>query len=81
MLKLFKKYAKDNKNNLFYQFWQHGNKPMELISSKWIYQKLGYIHINPVRNGIVLKAEDYIYSSAGAYQGEKSILEIELLDV
>jgi putative transposase len=77
MLNLFKYYAKYNKNNKEYQFWQHGNKPIELASSEWIDQKLGYIHLNPVRNGMVMKAEDYQYSSAGAYCGLKACLEIE----
>lgn len=36
MLNLFKYYAKYYKNNKEYQFWQHGNKPIELVSPKWI---------------------------------------------
>ena len=36
MLRLFKYYAKYNKNNKTYQFWQQDNKPMELESPKWI---------------------------------------------
>jgi len=44
MLKLFKYYAKYNKNNAIYQFWRRDNKPLELESPKWINQKLAYIH-------------------------------------
>ncbi len=81
MLNLFKYYAKYIKNNKEYQFWQHGNKPIELASPKWINQKLAYIHLNPVRNGIVNKAEDYPYSSAGTYSGIGGCLEIEQIQL
>ena len=42
-------------------------------------QKVEYIHQNPVEAGIVLCAEDYPYSSAKDYAGEKGLLKIELL--
>ena len=37
---------------------------------------LSYIHNNPVVNGIVQKAEDYIYSSAKNYCGEEGLFKI-----
>jgi len=81
MLKLFKYYAKYNKNNTKYQFWKQDNRPIELSSPKWINQKLAYIHLNPVRAGIVDKAADYLYSSAGRYIGGEGQIEMELLDI
>jgi REP element-mobilizing transposase RayT len=81
MLSLFQHYAKLNKNNKKYQFWQQDNRPIELKSPKWINQKLAYIHLNPVRSGIVINPEDYCYSSAGAYLGNECILDIETLDL
>jgi REP element-mobilizing transposase RayT len=81
MIRLFKYYAKYNKNNKDYQFWQQDNKPIELESPKWIIQKLNYIHLNPVRNGIVLEAEDYAYSSARTYAGGSGYLEIEKIEL
>jgi hypothetical protein len=33
--------------------------------------KLQYIHQNPVRAGIVVKAEEYLYSSACDYYGNR----------
>ena len=81
MLKLFKYFAKYNKNNAVYQFWRKDNKPVELISPKWINQKLAYIHLNPVRSGIVDKAESYKYSSALSYMGKEMQIEMELLDI
>jgi len=81
MLKLFKYYARYNKNNTNYQFWRQTNKPTELINSKWINQKINYIHLNPVRAGIVALPEQYIYSSAKNYLRENGILEVDVIDV
>lgn len=58
-----------------FQFWQHDNKPIELWSNKVIDEKINYIHQNPVEEGLVFRAEDYRYSSAADYAGEKGILE------
>ncbi|NOQ24592.1 MAG: transposase [Bacteroidales bacterium] len=57
-----------------YQFWRHDNKPIELWSNKVIAEKINYIHNNPVEEGLVYKPEDYVYSSARDYSGEKGIL-------
>ncbi len=81
MLQMFSFYAKYNKNNKIYQFWQQGSHPVELASPKWVNQKLAYIHLNPVRNRLVEKAEDYLYSSAGAYSGRDGFLEIEKIEL
>jgi hypothetical protein len=52
---------------------------MVLYSNKFIWQKLDYIHNNPVEAGIVENAEDYLYSSARNYTEMESVLDIELL--
>ena len=38
MLRLFKYYARFNKNNTQYQLWKRDNRPIELVSPKWINQ-------------------------------------------
>jgi REP element-mobilizing transposase RayT len=58
-----------------FQFWQHNNKPIEVWSNKVIAEKVNYIHQNPVKEGLVAKPEDYLYSSARDYTGEKGYLE------
>ena len=45
-------------------------------SNKFIEQKLNYIHQNPVKAGIVDKAEDYVYSSARNYAGEMGLINV-----
>lgn len=44
---------------------------------KMFWTKLNYIHKNPVKSGLVLKAEDYKYSSARNYAfNDHSVLEV-----
>ncbi len=58
------------------RFWRGDNKPIELWSVGVIKQKLNYIHQNPVVAGLVIRAEDYVYSSAGDYAGDKGLLDV-----
>ena len=59
-----------------FKFWRGDNKPVELWSNKVIVQKISYIHQNPVKEGIVFKAQDYVFSSAVDYSGEKGLLDV-----
>jgi len=80
LLKMFKYFAKYNSSNKKFQLWRKDNRPIELVSPKWINQKLLYIHENPVKARIVENAEDYIYSSASWYYRGTGIMEVEILD-
>ena len=75
MLDFFKKEAEKSSNVKHYQFWRHDNKPIELWSNKVIQQKIEYVHNNPVEAGLVFKPEDYVYSSAINYAGQKGVLD------
>ncbi|MCG6186648.1 REP-associated tyrosine transposase [Maribellus maritimus] len=75
LLEQFLKAGNKSSNVNKYQFWRHDNKPIELWSNKVIDEKISYIHQNPVEEGFVFRAEDYMYSSAADYAGEKGILE------
>jgi len=74
LLDQFKIAASKSSNVNEYQFWRHDNKPIELWSNKVISEKIIYIHQNPVKAGLVFRAEDYVYSSAIDYSGEKGLL-------
>jgi len=37
--------------------------------------EINYIHQNPVEEGLVFRAEGYLYSSASVYAGEKGLLD------
>ena len=75
LLEQFKKAAEQSSNVNKYQFWRHDNKPIELWSNKVIAEKINYIHYNPVEEGLVYRPEDYVYSSARDYSGEKGLLD------
>ena len=40
-----------------------------------IFEKINYIHKNPVQEGLVYYPEDYVYSSARDYAGEKGLVD------
>ena len=62
-----------------WRFWRGDNKPIELWSNHVIDQKINYIHMNPVDEGLVFNSEDYMYSSAIDYAGEKGLLDVEVV--
>ncbi len=74
LLSAFKDAASKQANVQGNQFWQHDNHPIELWSPKVTQEKINYIHQNPVEAGLVYHAEDYVYSSARDYSGEKGLL-------
>lgn len=75
LLSTFKKHGAKASNVKTNQFWRHDNKPIELWSNPVISQKIKYIHNNPVEQGYVFRPEDYRYSSAVDYSGEKGALD------
>src|SRR5215203_1251248 len=58
---LFKKNDKEN------QVWQESFRTLRLWSGWMIWQKINYIHNNPLRAGLVDSARDYRWSSFRSY--------------
>jgi len=79
MLWIFKQAGLNNTKNDKYQFWQQDNHPIQLDTPDFTLTKLSYIHNNPVKAGLVDKAEDYTLSSARDYNGTNGLLPIEHL--
>lgn len=74
MVRLLKKHKpgmlaefKVNKGDRNYQLWKREPLGTELFTPEVLYQKLAYIHNNPVKAGICSYAEEYYYSSAKFY--------------
>ena len=59
-----------------YRFWQEGNYVEQLYTYDFFKQKIDYIHLNPVKQEIVERPEDYLYSSARNYAGMKGLLNV-----
>ena len=77
MLERFQLATESHSRNKTFQFWQYGNHPEEIYSEKFLWSKLDYIHLNPVRAGIVEKTFHYVYSSASNYIYDTGLLKIE----
>ena len=82
MLKRFEFAARSKTNMTSLQFWTHENHAVEIYSDKFFFQKseraaFRYIHQNPVRAGIVSKAEDYLYSSASNFIDKGGLIDVE----
>ena len=80
MLERFQKATESHTRNKNYQFWQYGNHAEEVYTDEFMWSKLDYIHMNPVRSGIVSKIEDYIYSSASNYVEGNGLVKVELVE-
>jgi len=58
-------------------FWEEGYHAEEIFGKKFYDSKLDYIHLNPVRAGIVEKEEEYLLSSCGDHFGtRKGLLQL-----
>ncbi|MDB5255382.1 MAG: Transposase like protein [Chitinophagaceae bacterium] len=73
---LFKSNGVKNSNNKHYQFWRQDNHPVEMLTMEIFYQKINYIHMNPVVEGIVDQPEFYLYSSARDYANGFGLLRL-----
>jgi putative transposase len=62
-----------------YSLWDHHSNVFSITSEDMFMQKVNYIHQNPVRAGLVEKAEDYQWSSVGWWK--RCPLENEPLEV
>jgi REP element-mobilizing transposase RayT len=58
-----------------YSVWQHNPDAFRITGEDALWQKVNYIHQNPVRAGLVGRAEEYRYSSVRLWRG--GILEDE----
>ena len=73
VLEHFKVAAKDR----MYQFWERNSLSVEITTEHFFYQKLDYMHQNPVKAKLCNFSEDYYFSSAKFY--EKAETDFEFL--
>ncbi len=79
MLRRFEFAGKFNKKITHYNFWQEGNHAIEVYSPHVTWQKINYIHQNPVKAMIVERAEEYWFSSARNYLGKNGLLDVHCI--
>jgi REP element-mobilizing transposase RayT len=81
-IEIFKQARSENRAQKVstFQVWQEGSHPEAIFTEKFARQKMDYIHLNPVRAGLVEMATGWLYSSAKAYiLGEETYPPTDLL--
>jgi hypothetical protein len=78
MICRFKYQGKFLKRISNYKVWQDGNHAEIILTPQFFYEKLNYIHQNPVKEMIVDKPEDYVFSSARNYAERDSLIDVIL---
>ena len=79
MLEYFQDSCAHLKRTQNYKVWQDGYHAESVYSNKFIKEKINYIHQNPVKEKIVVNAEDYYFSSARNYAGLDNDLYVVVL--
>ncbi len=80
MLDLFSSFGQESQRHKKFKFWKSGNHAIELYNSRFTWNKVNYIHQNPVRANLVNKPTDWKYSSASNYiESESLVPEIILI--
>ena len=64
------------KTDRTYQVWQEGNHPQAIQSEAMMWQKLEYMHDNPVKRGYVDDPLHWRYSSARNYAGQPGLIDV-----
>jgi putative transposase len=65
------------KKNNEHQVWQESFKALPLWSNWMIWQKINYIHSNPIRAGLVKSTPDYRWSSFHSFYNQQTDLAVK----
>ena len=65
-----------HKTDRDYQLWQEGSHPQAIMDEQTMWQKLEYIHNNPVERGYVDEPTQWRYSSARNYAGQQGLVAV-----
>ena len=64
-----------------HSLWDHHPNAKLLLTEKMLMERVHYLHQNPVRAGLVERAEDYLYSSVRCWKGNHREDEPLLMDI
>ena len=74
------KFAKlPHKTDQEYQLWQEGFHPEAILSEEMLFQKIDYIHNNPVKRGYIDDPVHWRYSSYRNYQDLPGLIPVEII--
>jgi REP element-mobilizing transposase RayT len=78
LLQEFSYFKLKHKRDQQHQLWQEGSHPQVIESDEVAWQKIEYIHNNPLRRGYVDDPQHWRYSSARSYAGHGGLLDVRL---
>lgn len=79
ILSEFRKAGEKLKRIKNYKVWQDGNHAKVLYNNKFIWQKLNYIHNNPVKVGLAERPEEYMFCSVRNYMDLDGVIDVILI--
>lgn len=80
-LKKFKRAKKPSHKDSYFQIWQEGFHPKQIVDDSMMIQKIDYIHNNPVKRGFVDRPEAWRYSSIRNYLGQNGLIPVTLYEL
>ena len=66
----------NHKTESEYQIWQEGSHPQQIQNDEIMWQKIEYIHNNPVARGFVDDPIHWRWSSARNYAGQPGLIDV-----
>jgi putative transposase len=69
-------YKLRHKTDQVHQMWQEGSHPKVIEAEDVMWQKIEYIHNNPIRRGYIDDPLHWRYSSARNYAGKPAVLDV-----
>jgi putative transposase len=76
LLRQLRAEKKRHKTESHYQLWQEGGKPKQIQNDEMLWQKLEYVHLNPVKRGYVDDPLHWRYSSARNYAKMPGLIDV-----
>ena len=78
LLQELRYYKLRHKVDQTYQLWQEGSHPQVIETEEMMWQKIEYIHNNPLRRGYVADPTHWRYSSARSYAGQPGLIDVSV---
>lgn len=81
MMRHFEDFSISLKKIEKFNLWQNCSSPLHIDCQqpRLLADHIGHIHENPVREQIVERPEDYLFSSARDYAGGKGLVKVKIL--
>ncbi len=68
------------RKTIAHKVWQDGYHPVELYNARIAWQKIDYVHNNPVKAKISKSPQEYEFSSARNYIGLPGLIEVTIYE-